>query len=57
MILDALTSRELPDGTLDPEDLAVRIEKKLYEVSARLHVVYLYCLIIHSFTQVHIFQV
>lgn len=32
MILDALLSKDLPDGTLDPEDLAVRIEKKLYEV-------------------------
>ncbi|KHN73247.1 Putative transcription elongation factor S-II [Toxocara canis] len=32
MIINALKSRELPDGTLDPEDLAIRIEKKLYEV-------------------------
>ncbi|VDK68864.1 unnamed protein product [Onchocerca ochengi] len=32
MILDALLSKELPDGTLDPEELAVRTEKKLFEV-------------------------
>uniref|UniRef100_A0A0R3S4P3 Transcription elongation factor n=1 Tax=Elaeophora elaphi TaxID=1147741 RepID=A0A0R3S4P3_9BILA len=32
MILDALLSKELPDGTLDPEDLAIRTEKKLFEV-------------------------
>ncbi|VDK44543.1 unnamed protein product [Anisakis simplex] len=31
MILNALRSRELPDGTLDPEDLAIRVEKKLFE--------------------------
>ncbi|VDN02431.1 unnamed protein product [Thelazia callipaeda] len=32
MILDALISKDLPDGTLDPEDLAIRTEKKLFEV-------------------------
>uniref|UniRef100_A0A183EUS5 TFIIS central domain-containing protein n=1 Tax=Gongylonema pulchrum TaxID=637853 RepID=A0A183EUS5_9BILA len=32
MILDALLSRELPVGTLDPEDLAIRTEQKLFEV-------------------------
>uniref|UniRef100_A0A915PYB0 Transcription elongation factor n=1 Tax=Setaria digitata TaxID=48799 RepID=A0A915PYB0_9BILA len=32
MILDALLSKELPDGTLDPEDLAIRTERKLFEV-------------------------
>ncbi|EJW81046.1 hypothetical protein WUBG_08044, partial [Wuchereria bancrofti] len=28
MILDALLSKELPDGTLDPEELAIRTERK-----------------------------
>ncbi|VDN95138.1 unnamed protein product [Brugia pahangi] len=32
MILDALLSKELPDGTLDPEELAIRTERKLFEV-------------------------
>ncbi|VDK82403.1 unnamed protein product [Litomosoides sigmodontis] len=32
MILDALLSKDLPDGTLDPEELAVRTERKLFEV-------------------------
>lgn len=32
MILGALKVTDLPDGTLDPEDLAVKIEQKLYEV-------------------------
>lgn len=32
MLLNALRSGALPDGTLDPEDLAVRIEAKLHEV-------------------------
>ncbi|VDD93211.1 unnamed protein product [Enterobius vermicularis] len=32
MILNALKNGPLPDGTLDPEDLAVRTEAKLYEV-------------------------
>ncbi|CAG9536324.1 unnamed protein product [Cercopithifilaria johnstoni] len=32
MILDALLSKELPNGTLDPEELAIRTEKKLFEV-------------------------
>uniref|UniRef100_A0A915AGL8 Transcription elongation factor n=1 Tax=Parascaris univalens TaxID=6257 RepID=A0A915AGL8_PARUN len=32
MLLNALQSKELPDGTHDPEELAVKIEKKLFEV-------------------------
>ncbi|KAM3721000.1 putative transcription elongation factor S-II [Dirofilaria immitis] len=32
MILDALLSKELPNGTLDPEELAIRTERKLFEV-------------------------
>ncbi|MFH4977194.1 hypothetical protein AB6A40_003903 [Gnathostoma spinigerum] len=32
MLLNALRSKELPDGSLDPEDLARRIEDKLFEV-------------------------
>lgn len=33
MLLSALQSKELPDGTHDPEELAIKIEKKLFEVS------------------------
>ena len=33
MLLGALKSHELPDGTLDCEVLAVKIEQKLFEVS------------------------
>lgn len=36
MILDALVSKDLPDGTLDPETLAVRIEQELFEVGTVL---------------------
>lgn len=32
MILNALKSRDLPEGTLDPEDIAISIEKHLFEV-------------------------
>uniref|UniRef100_A0A1I7YHP2 Transcription elongation factor n=1 Tax=Steinernema glaseri TaxID=37863 RepID=A0A1I7YHP2_9BILA len=32
MIVNALRSGELPDGTLDPDDLAVQIEGALYEL-------------------------
>ncbi|CAK5066649.1 unnamed protein product [Meloidogyne enterolobii] len=31
MLLNALRSGEIPDGTLDPEDLARRIEKRLFD--------------------------
>jgi len=31
MIIDALRCGDLPDGTLDPEDLAARIEEKLFD--------------------------
>ncbi|EYC14205.1 hypothetical protein Y032_0041g399 [Ancylostoma ceylanicum] len=30
MILNALRHAELPDGTLDPEEIAVRVEEKLF---------------------------
>ncbi|KAL6735928.1 transcription elongation factor S-II [Ancylostoma duodenale] len=32
MILNALRHAELPDGTLDPEEIAVRVEEKLFTV-------------------------
>lgn len=32
MLTNALRCGELPDGTLDPEDLAARIEAKLFEI-------------------------
>ncbi|VDN50191.1 unnamed protein product [Dracunculus medinensis] len=32
MILDALAYRELPEDALNPEDLALRIENKLFEI-------------------------
>lgn len=33
MILNALRHTDLPDGTLDPEEIAVRVEEKLFSVS------------------------
>lgn len=32
MILNALRHTDLPDGTLDPEEIAVRVEEKLFSV-------------------------
>lgn len=36
LVLSALRQGEMPQGTLDPENLAVQIEEKLYSVSPSL---------------------